>query len=135
MAAGLALAIGATSFVTSADARHRWGHRHHGGEFAAGALGFTAGAFFGSALAPRYGYGSCYNGYSYYCDDYYPRAYYYDTPRAYYYDAPAYYAPEPRYAPAPRAYYRSAPRYYNDRSYGGPCDAPDGVSKPANAMC
>jgi hypothetical protein len=123
LAAGLALTIGATSLVTTADARHR---RHHGDAFIAGALGFTAGAFFGSALAPRHRYYDCYDGYSYYCDDY---------PRAYYYDEPRYYAPAPRYyAPAPRVYYRNEPRY--DDGYGyDPCDMPTGVSKPAHAMC
>ena len=85
-ATGLALAIGAATLVTTADARHRWNHYHHGEAFAAGALGFTAGALIGGAFAgPRYGY----------YDDDYP---------AYYYDEPEYYAP--------RTYYRTAPRYY-----------------------
>jgi hypothetical protein len=115
LAAGLALTIGATSLVTTADARHRWRH-HHGDAFAAGALGFAAGAILSGAFAPRYRY-------------YYDEPYYYDDyPRAYYYDEPRY------YRPAPRIYYREAPRYRDGYGYD-PCDAPTGVSKPANAMC
>ena len=126
LAAGLALTIGATSLVTTADARHRWRH-HHGDAFAAGVLGFAAGAILSGAFAPRYRYYDCYDGYSYYCDDY---------PRAYYYDEPRYYRPAPRYyAPEPRVYYRNAPRYYNGGYGYDPCDAPTGVSKPAHAMC
>ena len=116
LATGVALTIAAASLVTTADARHRW-HGHHGDAFAAGALGFTAGAFFGGAFAgPRYSY------------DYYD-----DYPSAYYYDEPGYY-----YEPAPRVRYRQAPVYYREApgSYGyDPCDLPTGVSKPANAMC
>lgn len=121
LAAGLALAITATSLVTTAEARHR---RHHGGgeAFAAGVLGFTAGALLSGAFAPRYSY-----GYSYY-DDYPP----------YYYDEPRYY-----YAPAPRRYYRQAPVYYrpgpgyyrDGPGYYDPCNVPTGSSKPAHAMC
>jgi hypothetical protein len=117
LAAGLALTIGATSLVTTADARHRWRH-NHGDAFAAGVLGFTAGAILSGAFAPRYRY-DYYDEYPYYYDDY-PRAYYYDEPRY--------------YRPAPRIYYREAPRYRNGYGYD-PCDAPTGVSKPAHAMC
>jgi hypothetical protein len=114
LATGVALTIAATSLVTTADARHRWRHHHHGDAFAAGVLGFTAGAFFGGAFAgPRYGY------------------YYDDYPDAYYYDEPDYY-----YAPAPRVYYRQAPVYHRQGSgYYDPCNVPVGSSKPANAMC
>ena len=111
-AAGLALAIGATSLITTADARHRWRH-NHGDAFVAGALGFTAGALLSGAFAPRYGY------------------YYDDYPSAYYYDEPEYY-----YAPAPRVYYRQAPVFYRQGpGYYDPCNVPVGSSKPANAMC
>ena len=112
--AGLAVTITAASLVSTADARHR---RHHGDAFAAGVFGFAAGALLSGAFSgPRYGY--------YYEDDY---------PSAYYYDEPGYY-----YRPAPRVYYRDAPVYYrNAPGYygGGPCDSPDGSSKPAYAMC
>jgi len=84
LAAGLALTIGATSFVGTADARHR--HRgHHGDAFAAGILGFTAGALLTGAFArPRY----------------------YD----YYEPAPVYAAPPPIvYGPAPVYYSRPDP--------------------------
>jgi hypothetical protein len=101
--AGLALAIAGASMVSTADAQRR---HHHGFPFAAGALGFTAGAFFGS---PFYG----------------PRYSYYEEP-GYYYDEPGYY-----YEPAPRAYYRSSPGYYGS----GPCNLPTGTAKPAWAMC
>lgn len=117
-ATGLALTIAATSFATTAEARHRY--RNHGDAFAAGVLGFTAGAFLGSAFAgPRY-----------YYDDYEPR---------YYYDEPDYY-----YAPRAPVYYRQAPVYYRQAppviyreapGYSDPCDAPTGSSKPAWAMC
>ena len=118
LATGLALTIAATSLVSTADARKR--HRHHGGgeAFAAGILGFTAGALLGGAFAgPRYSNG-------YYYDDY-PSGYYYDEPR---YDY---------YAPAPRVYYRQAPVYYRHApgNYYDPCNVPVGSSKPANAMC
>jgi hypothetical protein len=116
LATGLALTIAATSLVTTADARNR--HRHHGDAFAAGALGFAAGALLSGAFAgPRY------------YDDYY----YDDYPSAYYYDEPGYY-----YAPAPRVYYRQAPPVYYRQGpgqYFDPCNVPVGSSKPANAMC
>ena len=111
---GLAVTIAATALVSSADARHR---RNHGGEaFAAGVLGFTAGALLSGAFAPRYS-----------------RGYYYDEyPSGYYYDEPRYH-----YAPAPRVYYRQAPAYYRHApgNYYDPCNVPAGSSKPANAMC
>jgi len=114
LATGLALAVGATSLVTTADARDR--HRHHGDAFAAGAVGFAAGALLSSAFAgPRY------------YDDYY----YDDYPSAYYYDEPDYY-----YRSAPRVYYRERPVYRQaPGDYYDPCNVPVGSSKPANAMC
>jgi hypothetical protein len=119
LAAGLALMIGATSLIGTADARHRYRH-HHGDALAAGVFGLAAGALLSGAFyGPRY-------------------RYYDDYPSAYYYDEPGYY-----YEPAPRAYYRQAPVYYREapvynrqgRGYYDPCDLPTGVSKPANAMC
>lgn len=82
-AAALAIAVTATTFVPTADARHR---RHHDA-FIAGAAGFAAGAFLSAITAPRYPY--------YYDDDYY---YYDDYPEAYYAPAPVYVSP-PVYAP------------------------------------
>lgn len=76
-AAALAFAIGATSFVASAVARHR---HHHGDALAAGIFGFAAGAILSSALAPRY---------------YYQPAPVYAAPPVIYGTTPAYYAPEP----------------------------------------
>ena len=76
-AAALAFAIGATSFVASAEARHR---HHHGDALAAGIFGFAAGAILSSALAPRY---------------YYQPAPVYAAPPVIYGPTPAYYAPEP----------------------------------------
>ena len=58
IAATLAVAIGAASFVTTAEARHRHRHHHNGaGVAAAGIFGLAAGALIGSALSqPRYRY-------------------------------------------------------------------------------
>lgn len=117
LATGLALTIATTSLVSTADARHR---RHNGGgeAFAAGVLGFTAGALLSGAFAgPRYSHG-------YYYDDY--------APGYYYYEEPSYY-----YAPAPRVYYRQPPAYHRQAPgyYYDPCNVPVGSSKPANAMC
>lgn len=114
--AGLAATITAASLVSTADA-HR---RNHGDAFAAGVFGLAAGALLSGAFyGPRYGH---------YYDDDYPSAYYYDEPGYYYRPAPRVY-----YREAP-VYYRQAPRYYDGYGYD-PCDAPTGVSKPANAMC
>ena len=94
--------------------RHYYGHGghyghggyHHGGAFAAGVLGFAAGALLGGAFAPGYyGHPYYYNGY-----------------------APGYYY-------APRVYYHRPYGYY-DNYYYGPCSLPAGqVSRPAWAMC
>lgn len=116
LATGLAVTIAAASFVNTADARHR---RHNGGSdaFAAGVLGFTAGALLsGAFVGPRHSHG-------YYYDDYAP---------GYYYEEPSYY-----YAPAPRVYYRQPPVYHRQAPgyYYDPCNVPVGSSKPANAMC
>lgn len=82
LAAALALAIGATSFVGTAEARHR--HRHHGGDaVAAGIFGLAAGALLGSAIAQ-------------------PRPYYY-------YREPIYVAPPPPVIYQPRAVYYQRP--------------------------
>lgn len=65
IAAALALSVGALTLAGSAEARdrdNRWRHhdRHHhnsGAPYAAGAVGFAAGAILGSALSqPRYYY-------------------------------------------------------------------------------
>ena len=84
LAAGLALAIGATSLVGTADARHRY-RNSHGDAVAAGILGFAAGAILSGALArPRY--------------------------YEYYEPAPVYRAPPPvAYNPAPVYYSRPDP--------------------------
>jgi hypothetical protein len=79
IAAALALTIGAVSLIGSAEARHR---RHHGDAFAAGVLGFAAGALLTGALA---------------------------QPRYYYEPAPVYVAPPP---PPPPIVYEPAPVYY-----------------------
>lgn len=89
LAAALALAVSATAFVGSADAKY-WGpyHRHyypyhhhnHGAAVAAGVFGFAAGAIVGGALAQPY----------------------------YYRPAPVYVAPRPIYRPAP-VYASTAP--------------------------
>ena len=83
IAATLALAIGATTLIGTAEARHR--HHHNGaGIAAAGIFGLAAGALVGSALAqPRY----------------------YD----YYEPAPVYVAPPP----PPVVYSEPAPVYYS----------------------
>jgi hypothetical protein len=112
LAAGLAVAIATTSFVGTADARSR---HHHGDAFAAGAIGFAAGAFLSSLATPRYS-----RGY-YYDDGYYDDAYY---------DEPGYY-----YAPAPRAYYPAPEPYYRSSERYGPCSSGSGTSRPAWAMC
>jgi len=111
VASGLALTIAAASLVSTAEANHR--RHHHGGAFAAGALGFAAGALLSGAFAPR----------GYYYDNY---------PRGYYYEEPGYY-----YAPAPRVYYRQAPVYHRQAPgyYYDPCNGSVGSSKPAHAMC
>jgi hypothetical protein len=85
IAATLALAIGAVSLTSAAEARHR--HRH-GDAFAAGIAGFAAGALLGALSQPRY--------------PRYPSYYYYEP-------APVY------VAPPPRVYYyqQPAPAYYN----------------------
>jgi hypothetical protein len=113
-AAALALAMATTSFASSADARSRYYHRHHGGEIGAGIAGFAAGAFLGALARPHYSYG--------YYDDYYAPGYYYEQPR--------YYAPAPVYVAPPRAYYREEPRYYRPG-----CDSDGSVSRPANSLC
>lgn len=60
-AIALALAFGAVTFASSADANHRryhhgYHHHHHGGAAAAGIFGFAAGAIVGSSLAHPYYY-------------------------------------------------------------------------------
>jgi hypothetical protein len=81
IAAALALTMGAISFSSVADARHR--HRHGGDAVAAGIIGFGAGAILGGALAqPRYGY--------------YPGPVYVEPAPVYVRPAPVY-----TYAPAP----------------------------------
>ena len=83
IAAGLALAVVAVSLTGTAEARHR--HRH-GDAFAAGILGFTAGAILSGAFSqPRY----------------------YHRP---YYAEPVYVAPPP-----PPVVYDTAPAYYYAR--------------------
>ena len=80
LAAGLALTIGATSLVGTAEARHR---NRHGDAVAAGILGFAAGAILSGALArPRY-------------YEYYERAPVYRAPPppVIYRATPVYYAP------------------------------------------
>jgi hypothetical protein len=84
IATALALTVGALSFATSAEAGHRYHHRHYdrGNAAALGLFGFAAGAMIGSALSqPRYG-----------------------APSYYYYE------PAPVYAPPP-VIYRPAPVY------------------------
>jgi hypothetical protein len=106
-AAALAVAVAATTFVPTADARHR---RHHDA-FIAGAAGFAAGAFLSAITAPRY---------PYYYDDYY-----YDDDNYYYDDYPGtYYAPGPVYV-SPPVY---APRRFE-------CDNAGAISPPPGAMC
>jgi hypothetical protein len=72
LAATLGLLASTFAFAGDAEARGRhfghphFGHHHHGAPFVVGALGFTAGAIFGSALAgPRYYCGPA-RGYCYY---------------------------------------------------------------------
>ena len=121
VAAALAIGMAATTFASSAEARHR---HNHGGAFVAGAAGFAAGALLGSLAQPRYRCG-----------------YYDDCYGAGYYNEPGYYyAPAPVYA-APRAYYRQPPVYYRQQpvynGYNGysDCDSSSGVSRPATSMC
>ena len=101
-AIALTLAMAATAFVPTAEARNKQFYRHghnHGGHsngghhhsgggfdaFGAGVFGFAAGAALGSLSQ---------------------RDYYYDEAPAYYYQEPVYsYAPAPVYV-SPRAYYR-----------------------------
>jgi len=82
IATALALTVGAATFATSAEARHRHYRHHHGNAAAAGVLGFAAGAVLGGALAqPRY---------------YSPR--YYEPAPVYVEPAPVYVQPAPYYA-------------------------------------
>jgi hypothetical protein len=79
IAAGLALAIGATALVGTAEARHR---HHHGDALAAGIFGFAAGAILSGALS---------------------------QPRYYYEPAPIYAAPPVTYGPGPVYYEQPEP--------------------------
>ena len=82
IAAALALTIGATALASTAEARHRHRHHHGGDAFAAGILGFAAGALLTGALQPRY---------------------------RYYRPAPVYAPPPVGYGPAPVYYSRPDP--------------------------
>jgi hypothetical protein len=113
-AVALTLAMAATAFAPTAEARnkHFYRHGHHGhhsghhhggfgGAFGAGIVGFAAGAALGS-LAQR--------------------DYYYDDAPRYYYQEPVYsYAPAPVYV-SPRAYYRQD-RVVTGDSHFAACDA------------
>jgi len=116
-AVALTLAMAATAFVPTAEARnnhyyrhgHHYGgyhdgHHHDGfGTFGAGIAGFAAGAILGSLAA---------------------QSYYYDG-------APGYYYGEPAYGPTPHTYYHHQRGYYD--GYDA-CDS-GGVSRPATSMC
>lgn len=83
VAVATALTLGAMSFATTAEARHRHHHSNGGAAAAAGIFGLAAGAILGSALAqPRY---------------------------RYYAPAPVYVEPPVVYQPAPAYYGRPAP--------------------------
>jgi hypothetical protein len=81
IAAALAVAIGAVSFATSAEAGRRHHHHHGGDALAAGIFGFAAGALITSLAQPRYVYD------------------------------PYYYQPAPVYAQPPVYSYQPAPVY------------------------
>jgi hypothetical protein len=89
IAATLALTVAALAFAGPAEARHR--HRH-GDAFAAGILGFTAGAILSGAFSqPRYYYDRRYYDRRYYAEPVYvapPPPVVYDTAPAYYYERP-----------------------------------------------
>jgi hypothetical protein len=95
ISAALAVALAASTFAGSAEARDGWRWRHHGGyhhghnndAWVAGAIGFGAGALLGSALS---------------------RPYYYSPAPVYAYRPAPVYPAAPVYRPAP-VYYRAAP--------------------------
>jgi hypothetical protein len=92
-----ALALGAMTVATSAEARDRY-YRHHGDATGAAIAGGVIGLALGAAIA------SADRGRDYYYDG----GYYYGRPRVYYYGYPrAYY-----YRSYPRYYYHHHPRHY-----------------------
>lgn len=102
LAAGLALTIGATSLVGTAEARHR---NRHGDAVAAGILGFAAGAILSGALArPRY--------YEYYE----PAPVYRAPPPVAYNQAPVYYSPPDPWTPEWYAYCSDRYRSFNEET-------------------
>ena len=102
LAAGLALTIGATSLVGTAEARHR---NRHGDAVAAGILGFAAGAILSGALArPRY-------------YEYYERAPVYRAPPPVAYNqAPVYYSRPDPWTPEWYAYCSDRYRSFNEET-------------------